>query len=73
VEAFQSNFPHLFKKGGPFSPIGKHESLLDQLKNFSDWYNTSGTRFGDTIKDMIPQVESATCLCGEWTAGSVDL
>jgi hypothetical protein len=59
MEAFQSESLYLFHKGGHFSPIGKHGSLLDQLKTFNDWHNTSGTRFGDSMKDMIPQVESA--------------
>lgn len=60
MEAFQNYAPDLFHKGGPFSPIGKHESSLDQLPSFfSNWHNASGTGFGDTMKDMIPQVELA--------------
>jgi hypothetical protein len=39
--------------------IGKHKLSLDQLPSFSDWHNALGTGFGDTMKDMIPQVEVA--------------
>ncbi len=59
MEALQNDAPDLFHKGGTFSPIGKHKSSLDQLPSFSDWHNASGTGFGDTMKDMIPQVEVA--------------
>jgi hypothetical protein len=59
MEVFQNDAPDLFHKGGPFSPIGKHEPSSDQLLSFADWRNASGMGFGDTMKEMIPQVELA--------------
>ncbi len=59
MDAFTSDTPSLFHTGGPFSPLAKHDSSYDQLKTYGDWHNASATGVGDTIKDMIPQVEKA--------------
>jgi hypothetical protein len=59
MKGFQNDSLDLFHQGGPFASIGKHESSLGQLKTFSDWHNPSGTGFGNTMKDMIPQVVMA--------------